>query len=231
MNNQQMSARDFHKRAERAREHGSFIESLNFCELAFEIYSREKNSLGMSEVCASMFLSLRHLSEKYDDISYLLRAEYIAQVGYEIAKNSGNRESLSIPAFSLAEAHYSIDKYKTAVKLYKEAIKTLPDSPHNSALYMLNMVYRFEIAKFRDGDKKALDRACKALLEMENINDKSYEKDVWLSGGYMRLGESIYRSDKKKAREYLAKAKEIIDSNPELTIRKNQLVRLQEKLS
>lgn len=232
MNNQQMSGRDFHKRAERAREHGSFIEALNLCELAFEIYSREKNEIGMSEVCASSFLALRHLSEKYsDDKSYLIRAKHAAQSGVEIARNFGKKEALSLPVYNLAQAHFSLGEYKEAIRLFKEAIKTLPDSPHNSLSLLANMTLHLEVASYKNGDKKAYGRAMRALENLENSEQLKYEKDVWVSGGYMKIAEAIYRDDKKSAKEYLKKAEEIIEANPELILRKGQLKSLLKKLS
>lgn len=232
MNNQQMSGKDFHKRAERAREHGSFNEALNLCELAFEIYAREKNELGMSEVCASSFLTLRHLSEKYsDDKSYLIRAMHVAKAGVEIARNFGKKEALSIPLFNLAQAHFSLGEYKEAVKLFKEAVKTLPDSPHNSPSMLLNMTIHLEVASYKNGDKKAHSRALRTLENLENSEQLKYEKDVWVSGGYMKIAEAIYRDEPKQAKEYLKKSGEIIEANPELILRKGQLERLLKKRS
>jgi tetratricopeptide (TPR) repeat protein len=232
MNNQQMSGKDFHKRAERAREHGSFNEALNLCELAFEIYAREKNETGMSEVCASSFLSLRHLSEKYsDDKSYLIRAKHAAEAGVEIARNFGKKEALSLPVYNLAQANFSLGEYKIAVKLFKEAIKTLPDSPHDSPSLLANMTIHLEVASYKNGDRKSHGRALKALEELENSEQLKYEKDTWVSGGYMKIAEVIYRDESKQAKEYLKKAGEIIEANPELILRKGQLDRLLKKLS
>ena len=232
MNNQQMSGKDFHKRAERAREHGSFTEALNLCELAFEIYAREKNELGMSEICSSSSLALRHLSEKYsDDKNYLMRAMYAAKSGVEIARSSGDKDALSLPFYNLAMAHYSLGEYKEAVKLFKEAIKALPDSLHNSPSQLANMTIHLEVASYRNGDKKAYGRALRALENLENSEQLKYEKDVWVAGGYMKIAEAIYRDEKKNAKEYLKKAQDIIEANPELILRKGQLERLLKKLS
>jgi hypothetical protein len=85
------------------------------------------------------------------------------------------------------------------------------------------------VCAYQNGDKSALERAESALHELENADEQKYEKDVWMSGGYMKIAEAIYPDDAGRAKEYLSKAKQIIDENPDLKLRKLQLEKLEPK--
>jgi len=79
---------------------------------------------------------------------------------------------------------------------------------------------------YKNGEKEALGDILAAISELEATNEPKFNKDVWMSGGYMRLAELLKDEDLAKAQEYLQKAKEIIDANPELVLRKGQWEKL-----
>ena len=63
---------------------------------------------------------------------------------------------------------------------------------------------------------------------MQFINDRSDQIDsfllsVWTSGAYLRLAKLLERDDIDESKFYLSKAKEIINSDNRLVIRKQQL--------
>jgi hypothetical protein len=78
------------------------------------------------------------------------------------------------------------------------------------------------------GDTAGIKVVEDALHELENADEGKYTKDVWMSGGYMKLAEALKESDREKAVEELERAKEIIFANPELVLRKAQWEKLSE---
>ena len=74
----------------------------------------------------------------------------------------------------------------------------------------------------KQGILRAVTQVEAAIQELENSQENQYEKDVWVSGGYMRLAQVLRESDNKKATAYLRRAKQIIDANPRLRIRRQQ---------
>lgn len=82
-------------------------------------------------------------------------------------------------------------------------------------------------AKYRAGDKSSLEESLKATKELEEAEEISeYNEHVWLSGAYMNLAFILKNEDNQRSQEYLDKAKQIIDSDPRLTIRKDQWEKL-----
>ena len=63
----------------------------------------------------------------------------------------------------------------------------------------------------------------------EDVDPKS--KNTWVSGNYMSLAEMLREDNPEEARQYLQKAKEIIDANPTLKLRAKQWEKLKSTFS
>jgi len=224
------TGREIHASADHAREDGDFLKSLKLIEEASLIYSSEHDGVGFSELQGSRFLTLRHLFEKTGDINYLVLAKHSAMAATELAQKANDPTALAMPLFNLAKAQETLGELSDAVNSYKQAIKAqemTPLSYHNRPAVLNDMKIHLEVCEFKNGDKKALAKAEDALHDLlEDALEGSYTKDVWTSGGYMKLAEALRTDNPTKAKEYLAKAKKIIDANPELALRKAQWEKL-----
>ncbi len=221
--------RKIHAQAEVAREKGEFVEALKFTDEAMVVYQEEGDRLGFSEVQASRFLTLRHLYEKTDWRGYLILAKQNAEASVELAEASGDLKTLALPYFNLAKAREELEQYHEAIESYKKAIENMEKNPaeqHNRAGVIADMKEHLAVCEYKTGDKEAIGRAEEAIAELAGINEEKYNKDVWMSGGYIRIAEVLKKDDPKKAREHLEKAREIIDANPELVLRKKQWEKL-----
>ncbi len=101
---------------------------------------------------------------------------------------------------------------------------------HNRPGVIADLKGHMAVAEYKAGDKSAMERAEKALVELEATDEMKYNKDVWMSGAYMKMAEALAVDDSKKASDYLDKANQIIEMNPELVLRKEQLNKLRAKL-
>jgi tetratricopeptide (TPR) repeat protein len=235
--------RQIHGQAAQARENGDFLKALELTDQAMLAYQKEDDKLGMAEILADRSISFRHLNAQTNDKSflYLAKAEMVAAV--KIAKDSGNKEALALPLFNLAQSEEDLGEYTDSIRDYKEAInntfitpgvnKPNPNSPaHNRPAELANMKSHLHHAEYKSGDKSALERMVQVLKELEEAPEvDSYNKDTWLSGGYMRTAEMLREDNPQIAKEYLQKAKIVIDANPKLKIRREQWEKLAEMIA
>lgn len=228
-----MNALSLHKQAETARENEEFINALTFCDQALIEYQKEGNIAGFAEVLSSKVLTLRHLYEQTTDQNYIILAKHIAIASVEIAQKGDDPKALAIPLFNLGKTQQTLGEYADAIENIKEAIANLMQNPppqHNKPSVVLDMTLHLSVCEYKNGDKSALERAEKALLDLTAAEEDKYEKDVWLSGGYIEIAEMLKADDPTRAKQSLQRAREIIDANPKLTLRKKQLEKVSAEL-
>lgn len=220
--------------AEQARENGDFGKALEFTDQAMLAYQVADDKLGFAEIQASRFLTLRHLYEKTEDKDYLILAKHAAMASVELAEASGNKEALAVPLFNLAKAQETLGESSEAVVTYQRAVDNLinnPPSTHNRPAIVADFKVHQTTCEYSAGDKSALERAESALAELEQNPDiADYNQHVWVSGGHMRIAEMLRVDNPEKAKEHLNKAKDVIDSDPRLTLRLSQWQKLANKI-
>lgn len=228
--------RRIHGLAGQAREAGEHLKALQLSDEAMLAYQRDGDTLGFTEIIADRGIVLRHL---YDDTSdknflYLAKAELTEAV--RIARELGNKEALALPIYQLGNVEEALGNYSEAIKCFQETIDNTStegnnpnsNSPaHNRPAYLATMKAHLAYAEYKNGDKSAKVRMIQATQESEQAEDVDpTSKDTWVSGNYMSLAGMLKEDAPEEAREYLQKAKEIIDDNPKLTIRKAQWEKL-----
>ncbi len=224
------NGRVLHAKAEKAREDGNFLDSLYVNDEALFVYDEENDDLGFAEAIGSRSITLRVYANLHSSKKLLTLAKYEMMAAVAIAQQSGKKDALALPLFNLAQVQEDLEEFGAAVGTYKEAISSMESNPpdrHNRPSILVNMHVHMEACAYKAGDKSSLERAEKALKDLQNAEEpEMYNKDVWVSGGYMRIAVAIKKDDPKKAKEYLQRAKEIIDANPYLVVRKQQWEKL-----
>lgn len=222
--------RILHAKAAKARETEKFIESLTFNDDALFAYDKDNDSLGFSEGIACRSITLRVCAGLHHSKRLLTLAKYEMMASVDLARQSGIAEALPIPLYNLAQILEDLGEYDHALKHYREAVEVMKENPpetHNRPSVLLNMNMHLAVCSYKAGDKKSLQQAKLMLSELEKAHETNkFNKDVWVSGGYMRLAEAIKADNPDVAKDYLTKAKEIIDLNPDLTLRKKQWEKL-----
>lgn len=223
-------ARDVHAKADHAREDGFFLKSLQLIDEATILYSAEKDQVGFAEIQGSRFLTLRHLAEQTGDISYMILAKHAAMSAAELADHSGNDFSIALPYFNLAKAEESLSDFPRAIEHYKKAINAQENTPHKNharPAVLNDMKLHLAVCEYENGRKESLSDAEEAIkLLEEDRNEGDYTRDVWASGGHLKIAALLRSENREKATHYLQKAKEIIDANPDLKLRKLQWEKL-----
>jgi tetratricopeptide (TPR) repeat protein len=224
-----MKARDIHEKATVVCESGESLEALKLCDEATVLYEQENDLLGMAEIQAQRFIIFKHLYQKTGNRAYIVLALSSSQTSVEIAQLSEDTHGLCLPYMNLGEAYALDENWEQAVAAYRKAVEWFEKAPpphHNRESVLLNIKDHLYTAEYKTGDKSALGRAENLIPELEATDEDSYNKNVWLSGAHGRIAEMIYKEDLKKALEHLQKAKEIIDSDERLVLRKMQWEKL-----
>lgn len=252
---QNSAGRKLHGLSAQSRESGNPIKALELNESAMVAYANDNDRLGFAEVQADRAITLNHLAQRATDPyfhqGYLILARNTCQSAVELAEKSGDKTALAIPYLRLGKAHEDLGELKEAVEAYKKAVENITKNPpenHNRAAVVADFKVHLESVAYELGDKSALERLEEAIKDfdrVEVISDDQFENqnkklefnqevpynfNVWLSGAHMRMAEILKKDDPKKAETYLEKAKEIIDSDPRLMLRKQQWEKLAKEI-
>lgn len=226
--------RRLHGQAAHLREQGESLESLKKDMEALVEYAKDEDPQGLSEIFSEMFLSLRHLAQNLENKNLLLVAAEFGELSARLAGRLGVPEGMAIPLFSKGKAEEELGNIEEAIDSYRNAISSMQSNPpaqNDRPAVLLDMKLHLYSAQYKNGDKEVLEDWLKDLEELEKTEEPQYNKDVWVSGSYMKLAEVLSRDDPQKAKVYLDKAKEVIDSNPDLKIRLQQWEKLSQKLN
>ena len=222
--------RELHGKAEHAREkEQDFLKALKHTDEAIVAYIEDNDYLGLAEVLSIRFSTFKHLHQETKDEAYMVLAVASARTAVEIARRNEDKTARAIPLLNLGKAYEEFHDWENAVKYFKDALSAMRDFPperHNRPAVMSDIEAHLGFVEFMNGDKKGMERLDKAIDELEeNTAEHTYTHDVWLSGAYMRKAKAL------KDKPALQKAKEIIDKNKELVLRKRQWEALSELLA
>lgn len=228
-------ARQIHGRALQARESGDPLGALKLADEAMVGYAKSGDKLGFAEIHADRALSMRHLWQSSENQIWLISALHESEAAVDLAQESGEPTALAIPYFNLAKVQEDLETLDEAIDSYKEAVKLITEQPpksHDRDGVRADFRIHLAVCELKNGDTSAENRVLDGIKELEKSGEEEVAKsnfDVWMSGAYMSLASEI--KDGVKSKEYLAKAKEIIEANPELVVRAKQWDKLANKLS
>lgn len=215
------------------REREEYLESLISSDKAIIAFQEEGNLGKVAETYSARSITFIHLHLKTKDRLYLVLAKSAASTAVDIARLSKNQSDLVIPLLGLGRVHSKLEEYSEASKYYQEALDhvlTNPPASHDRPSVVADIKIHLAASQYKTGDRSAIERLKEALSDLEKADEDSYTKNVWVSGGYMRLAELLVKDNPEESKKYLAKAKEIIDSDKRLTIRLKQWTELSQKL-
>jgi tetratricopeptide (TPR) repeat protein len=223
-------ARKLHKKALKLREQKYFLESLKVGEDALFEYAKDNDTLGFSELLSMQAKTYLHAFSFTKYKPYLELAKSTAKACVSIAESMNDTSATMLPYFNLGDIAEDTGDLSLAISSYKKAVDILENNPserHNRKSVLANFKIHLHTSEYKNGDKSALIRAEKALNNLHDSKDASdYEKHVWESGAHMRIALMLKTDNPNKAKTHLQKAKTIIDSDPELIIRKEQWEKL-----
>ncbi len=224
-------ARDVHAKAEWEREHGDLNKAVDLHDQAATIYKKTGKYSKCAEALAGKVIDYRHLARKSGDKSFLEMAVETAKEAVKVSEKTGV-ESSTLPLFGLATVLEEMGDLTGAVQNYREAIRRPLPIEHNTPAFRANMQIHLAACEYKTGGKDALVRAEEWLGKLiDSAHPDDYEKDVWVSGGHMRIAEAVRSENSELAKEHMVKAKAIKDKDPvKFHLRQEQFAELSTKI-
>lgn len=225
-----LTARQIHTKAEEARElKQDFLTSLQLADQAAIQYQKENDLLGLTEVQSTRSNTLRHLYEQTEEKAFLTLAVHAAQSAVDIAQLSNDPTAMTLPYHRLGSTLRLTGQFKKAVKAHQQAVDHMSQNPppaHNRPAVLLDFKIHLYTCMYLAGNKQALSQAEQTVTELSQTKENQYNKNVWLSGGHMRIANMLKKDNPTKAKQHLKRAKQIIDTNPQLKLRLQQWQKL-----
>ncbi len=218
-------ARNLLKEANELREQENFEESLNLFNQALLQAAKVNDLESFVESIAGRSITLRHLAAREDSSVFLMLAENELHAAIKIAQKHDLKKALALPYHQLGSVLEKQERFEEAVDAYEKAVDYIEHhapSFHDRPAVKADFKIHLYTAKYKKGEKSALEEAQKALKQLEESDEESYTKNVWLVGAHMRLAEILKEDQTKLAKEHLTQAKQIIDSDSRLTLRHRQ---------
>lgn len=210
-----------------AREKDKHLDALQYLDHAIIAYQKEGDYRSLIDALKDRTLTWKHYFLLTKDSVFAVLAQKDAESMLAVAKDKGLKDKLSTSYFRLGEVAMLFEDYPTAIDHYKKSLKyyTGPLSERGDFRYHLGE------ALCRNNQKK---EGKKTILHgLKEIQEGAHELDpflihVWESGVHMRLADLLRKDEPKKARNHLEKAREIIESDKKLVIRRRQIQELAE---
>jgi len=225
--------RKIHGQAEHAREkEQDCLKSLHLLEEALIVYEKDNDLRGFSEALQSRSSVYKHLYQQSGNEAFIILAKHDALSGIEIAENLEDKSSLAMVYRGAGKIYEQLKQWEEAAHYFSRAVEAFKNAPpiennRPAVLSDLNAHYAYNL--YKSGDTRSgLHLMQESLSQLENDStEEKYNRDVWISGAHMRTAEMLVVDNPESSKEHLAKAREIINSNPDLELRSQQLNKLE----
>lgn len=212
------------KQGQDLRETGQTLEAIDKFNQALDAFATDRNHAQFVHALLDRAICWQHLSQFHgNDFSFAVLFKKDAEAAIEIVEMRNIEKELATTLFMNAKAAMMFGDFDHAAEVFHKAISNMtPDRQAQRGDWQTNLGK----ALYLSGDKKS---GLKTLLAgIEQIKKHSsevtdYESRVWLTGGLMRLAEILATDKPEQASKYLVEAREIIESDPTLTVRQKQL--------
>ena len=225
--------RQLHNQSSELLESGDFLGALIKTDEAMIAYQEDSDDAGFSEILAMKVLIFNMYYDKTEYKGYLYIAKHTALLSLELAIQSTMPEQIALAHAAVGRVMDRVGEYQNAAEHFASAVELLSENPseHSKKSVIADFKNHQASSKLLTGDLSAETDALSAIEELQISDDATpHEKGVWLSGAYMRLAHGMFKTDKDKANQYLNKAEEIINSDPGLSVRKEQVDIMRKRL-
>jgi tetratricopeptide (TPR) repeat protein len=167
-------------------------------------------------------IAFRHMFEETGDVLWGILARKDAEAMLDMVKMWGVSEKLHTAYYMLGQAALLFKDYASAENYFFKSLRYFKGSPSEKGSWR----YHWAKALYMVGEKKrSLFAFSQALNEIKKNADGTDEflVHVYLSGAYMSFAHVLQKDNPETAKKYYNLAKEIINSDKRLVVRKKQL--------
>jgi len=213
---------EIQKEADIVREEGKSLMAIDLYNQAIVRYQEDKDYTSMIGALTGRLLSWKHLFYKTQDRIYAIFVKKEAEAMLEILKEHHLLDRLYLVHFLNGTSSILLKDYTSAENEFRQAVELYPKENAEKG----DWIGHLGDAMYRNGKKE--DGKKTMLQGIEIIKQRSDQIDsflfnVWVSGANLRLAKLLKVDNPSESNQYLEKAKEIIDSDDRLVIRKQQL--------
>lgn len=219
--------KEFQNKADTLREAGETLKAIDLYNQAIVAYQKEGNQANIFFVLNGRLHAWKHLYYLTEDPLYAIFVKKDAETINDFAKSCNMKGKDHTIHYLLATADHLQKNYPSAEKHYQQAVELYPRDHPEKGDWMAHLGE----SMIRNGKKEEGKQM--AFKGIGMIKEKPGEIDsfllnVWLSGAYLRLAKVLKKSDPEESLLLFEKAKEIIDKDSRLIIRKRQLEKFDE---
>lgn len=219
-----------HQQAATQRESGDSEAALKMYEQVLALYQSDHNWEGIAQIWlekAIVFLHLFDQTESKDFLSSALLA--LREADMVIQEHDLSDDLVALWALGSGNALTRKKEWILARKHYLLAL----EKTSANILGQANIQAHEAFSAAKSGDISALDRLENSISALEQkLTEKSeideHTRRTWLSGALLKKAELLMESSSPAATETLARARDVIVSEPVLSIRLKQLERLEQ---
>ncbi len=213
---------EIQKEADILREEGKSLNAIDVYNQAIVRYQEDKDYSNMMAALTGRLLSWKHLFYKTEDKIYAIFVKKAAEEMLEIAKEYNLLNRLYLIHFLNGTSAILLKDYSSAEIEFKKAVKLYPFDNAEKGDWIAHL----GDAMYRNGKKeegKNMILQGVSLIKERSCQIDSFLFNVWVSGAYLRLAKLLKTDNLEESKSFLNQAKEIIDSDNRLVIRKQQL--------
>ncbi len=206
------------EKADKLREGGSSLEAINVYNHLIVNLQKEHKDLEMVPALTGRLLSWKHLFYETDARIYAIMVEKQAEAISEIVP----KERKFLAHYLLGTAATLLDKQKKAEVEFSRALQLYPNDSSERGDWMTHL----GDAMYRNGKKKLGKKTILegiGVIQLNSDHRDDFLINVWLSGAYLRLAKLLKSDSPQESAKYLEQAREIIENDERLVIRKKQL--------
>lgn len=216
------TATELQKEADLLREEGKSLKAIDVYNQAIVRYQEDKDYANMMGALTGRLLSWKHLFYKTEDSVYAIFVKKEAEEMVEIAKEHNLLDRLYLIHFLNGTSAILLKDYSTAEIEFQKSVELYPFENAEKGDWIAHLgdaMYRN--GKKQEGKNTILQGV--SLIQQRSSQIDSFLYNVWVSGAYLRLARLLKTDNLEESQSFLNQAKEIIDSDNRLVIRKQQL--------
>lgn len=220
---QATSGFDLQKEADSLRENGQSLQAIHLYNQALVQFQEDRDYANLMNTLTGRLLAWKHLFYKTGDKIYAIFVKKEAETLFDVAKTHHLvADRLHLLHYMNGTAATLLNDYSIAEKELGQAVAFFPKDNAEKGDWIAHLGE----AIYKNGKK---EEGKTLILEgVKKINENASQVDpflynVWVSGAYLRLAKLLKKDNPEESQLFLQKAKQIIDADKRLVIRKQQL--------
>ena len=213
---------ELQKQADILREEGQSLRAIELYNQAIVQYQEAKDYAQVIGALTGRLLSWKHLYYKTEDKIYAIFVQKEAEAMLAIATEHRLTNKLHLMHFLNGTSAILLQDYPNAEEEFGKAVALYPNEVAEKGDWLAHLGEAVYLNGRKEVGKKMI------LQGVQKIEDNRSQLDpflfnVWVSGAFLRLAKLLKSDNVQESQDFLSKAKKIIDSDPKLVIRKQQL--------